>query len=78
MPSAPNSLTTTAVPAPSGVVRKLRISVVFPAPRKPVTIVTGIFAPRSRFCRRPNGPIAAEGKSWFIPACHARADGQYQ
>ena len=62
MPTAPNSLTMTAVPCPSGVARKRRTSVVLPAPRKPVTIVTGIRAPRSRFCRRPNGPASREGK----------------
>ncbi len=47
MPSAPNSLTTSAVPRPSGVFRKRWTSVVFPAPRKPVTMVTGSRAPRS-------------------------------
>ena len=41
MPSEPNSLTISAVPRPSGVSRKRRTSVVLPAPRKPVTIVTG-------------------------------------
>ena len=36
--------------APSGVVEERRTSVVLPAPRKPVTIVTGMRAlPRSRF-----------------------------
>jgi hypothetical protein len=29
-------------------------------PRKPVTIVTGMRAPRARFCRRPNGPRSRE------------------
>ncbi len=56
MPTAPNSLTITAVPAPSGDLRKRRISVVFPAPRNPVTTVTGTRAPRSRLSLRPNGP----------------------
>jgi hypothetical protein len=63
MPASPNSLTTTAVPAPSGVDRKCRTRVVFPAPRNPVTTVTGIRAPRSRLSRRPNGPAVEEGKS---------------
>ena len=61
MPTAPNSLTISAVPAPSGVSRNRRTSVVLPAPRNPVTMVTGIRAPRSRFCRRPNGPASREG-----------------
>ena len=68
MPVSPNSLTMTAVPAPCGVARKRRTSVVFPAPRKPVTTVTGIRAPRSRFARRPNGPAVEEGKSSSIGA----------
>ena len=63
MPSWPNSFTSTAVPRPSGVSRKCLTSVVLPAPRKPVTTVTGIFAPRSRFCRRPKRPADGEGKS---------------
>ena len=61
MPSEPNSLTISAVPLPSGVSRNRRTSVVFPAPRNPVTIVTGSRDPRSRFCRRPNLPAACEG-----------------
>ena len=62
MPTAPNSLTTTAVPRAFRRLRKRRTSVVLPAPRKPVTMVTGIRAPRARFCRRPNGPASREGK----------------
>src|ERR1700739_854215 len=62
IPTAPNSLTITAVPCPSGEARKRRSSVVLPAPRKPVTTVTGIRAPRSRFNCRPNGPASREGK----------------
>src|SRR5579863_5968369 len=61
MPTAPYSLTMTAVPRPSGDFRNRRISVVLPAPRNPVTTVTGILAPRSRFCRRPNGLASREG-----------------
>ncbi len=61
IPSDPNSLTMSAVPLPSVVSRNRRTSVVFPAPRKPVTIVTGSREPRSRFCRRPNLPAACEG-----------------
>src|SRR6516165_8412573 len=52
----------TAVPWPSGETRKRRIKVVLPAPRKPVTTVTGMRAPRSRLSRRPNGPASREGK----------------
>ena len=37
MPTAPYSLTMTAVPRPSGVARKFRSSVVLPAPRNPVS-----------------------------------------
>src|SRR5262249_30612548 len=55
MPTSPNSLTTTAVLAASGFVSNSRINVVLPAPRKPVTTVTGRRAPRGRRCRRPNG-----------------------
>ena len=75
MPTAPNSLTTTAVPAPSGVVRKRRSSVVLPAPRKPVTTVTGMRAPRSRFCRRPKRPAAGEGNISFIALTLPRPAG---
>ena len=62
MPTEPNSLTISAVPRPSGVSRNRRTSVVLPAPRKPVTIVTGSRDPRSRFCRRPKRPAAAREK----------------
>ncbi len=62
MPTLPNSLMTTAVPAPSGVARKRRTSVVLPAPRKPVTTVTGMRAPRARLSLRPNRPASREGK----------------
>ena len=62
MPSEPNSLTTSAVPRPSGVSRKRRTSVVFPAPRNPVTMITGSREPRSRFCRRPKRVAVEEGK----------------
>ena len=62
MPTAPNSLMMTAVPWPSGEERKRCNSVVLPLPRNPVTTVTGIFAPRSRLSRRPNGPASREGK----------------
>src|SRR6516164_2335615 len=58
MPTVPYSLTITAVPWPSGETRKRRIKVVLPAPRKPVTTVTGMRAPRSRLSRRPNGPAS--------------------
>src|SRR5487761_957119 len=54
MPISPNSLTTTAVLAPSGRSRSARIRVVLPAPRKPVTTMTGNLGPRARRCRRPN------------------------
>ena len=61
MPTAPYSLMMTALPRPSGVARNRRNSVVFPAPRNPVTIVTGSREPRSRFCRRPKRLCDAEG-----------------
>ena len=79
MPTLPNSLMTTAVPAPSGVARKRRTSVVLPAPRKPVTTVTGMRAPRARLSRRPNGPASREGKRSSmaqprrVPDCGAAA-----
>ena len=44
MPTVPNSLTSTASRRPPGLASKWRISVVFPAPRKPVMTVTGIFS----------------------------------
>ncbi len=62
IPTAPNSLITTAVPCPSGDSRKRRTSVVLPAPRKPVTMVTGMRVPRACLSCRPNGPAAREGK----------------
>src|ERR1700738_3505235 len=55
MPISPYSLTTTAVPAPSGFSSNARIKVVLPEPRKPVTTVTGSRGPRGRFRRRPKG-----------------------
>src|SRR5207244_3786903 len=48
--------------APSGRVSSSRISVVLPAPRKPVTTVTGMRAPRGRRCRRPNGLASLPAK----------------
>src|SRR5262249_50073583 len=60
--TAPYSLMMTAVPRPSGVDRKRRTRVVLPAPRKPVTTVTGMRAPRARFCRRPKGPASRDWK----------------
>ncbi len=41
-----------AVPAPSGVSRNRLSSVVLPAPRKPVSTVTGTLAPRARLSLR--------------------------
>ena len=68
MPTAPYSLTMTAVPRPSGVARKCRSSVVLPAPRKPVRTVTGMRPPRA--CFRPPSERARasrEGKSSKSP-----------
>src|SRR3984893_12243516 len=62
MPTLPSSLMTTAVPWPSGVLRKRCTSVVFPAPRNPVTMVTGMRAPRARLSLRPNRPASREGR----------------
>src|SRR5882762_4105287 len=59
MPTAPNSLMTTAVLRPSSVVRKRRTRVVLPAPGKPVTTVTGKRAPRALL---PAGPISFDLK----------------
>ena len=42
MPSAPNSLTITAIRRPPACSSKCRTSVVLPAPRKPVTMVAGM------------------------------------
>src|ERR1700730_18095462 len=63
MPISPYSLTTTAVPAPSGLSSNARIKVVLPEPRKPVTTTTGSGAPRARFRRRPeaSGSFHAKG-----------------
>ena len=76
MPTAPYSLMMTAVSRPSGVARKRRTSVVLPAPRKPVTMVTGMRAPRARFCRRPNGPASREGKRSSIGSDRRRRVGK--
>src|SRR5438132_11365400 len=62
MPISPYSLTTTAVPAPSGLSSSARIRVVFPEPRKPVTTVTGSRGPRERFRRRPKGSASLPAK----------------
>ena len=43
-PTSPNSLMSRASRRPFAVATRCRISVVFPAPRKPVTMVAGIFA----------------------------------
>src|SRR6218665_4010413 len=43
MPSSPNSLTITAMRRPCALSRMWRSSVVLPLPRKPVTMVAGIF-----------------------------------
>ena len=43
MPSSPNSLTMTAMRLPCAWVSKWRSSVVLPLPKKPVTMVAGIF-----------------------------------
>ena len=50
MPTSPNSLTMTARRRPCALAMTWRISVVLPAPRKPVTIVQGM---RARFCVVP-------------------------
>ncbi len=62
--------------------RKRRSNVVLPAPRNPVTTVTGMRAPRSRLSRRPNGPASREGKRSSMdvvrnpsPGCTARRHG---
>src|ERR1700737_1031560 len=62
MPISPYSLTTTAVPAPSGLSSSARINVVLPEPRKPVTTVTGSRGPRGRFRRRPKGSASFPAK----------------
>src|SRR5580658_8489410 len=70
MPISPNSLTTIAVLAPSGRARRARIKVVLPAPRKPVTAITGRRGPRARRWRRPNGdaPFPANSACGVFPA----------
>src|SRR5262249_55524253 len=56
MPTLPNSLMMTAVPAPSGLARKRRTSVVLPAPRKPVAAGQGRAPARGALGPPPNGP----------------------
>ena len=63
MPTSPNSLTTIAVLAPSGLASKARIKVVFPEPRKPVTATTGSRGPRARLWRRPNSGASLPANS---------------
>src|SRR5271155_4902230 len=63
MPISPNSLTTIAVLAPSGLASKARIKVVLPEPRKPVTAITGSLGPRARRWRRPNSDASLPAKS---------------
>src|SRR6202022_3398504 len=62
MPISPYSLTTTAVPAPSGFSSNARIKVVLPEPRKPVTPPPGSRGPRGRFRRRPKGSASVPAK----------------
>src|SRR5215470_4161014 len=62
MPISPYSLTTTAVPAPSGLASSALIKVVLPEPRKPVTTVTGRRGPRGRLRRRPKGSASVPAK----------------
>src|SRR6516165_12365072 len=62
IPISPYSLTTTAVPAPSGLSSSALIRVVLPEPRKPVTATTGSRAPRARFCRRPKSDASLPPK----------------
>src|SRR6266478_9861917 len=62
LPISPYSLTTTAVPAPSGLSSSARINVVLPEPRKPVTTTTGSRGPRGRFRRRPKGSASVPAK----------------
>src|SRR5579884_73440 len=69
MPTSPNSLTTTAVLAPSGRSSRARIRVVLPAPRKPVTTTTGSLGPRARRWRRPNS-VPAKGDNSAKSAHH--------
>src|ERR1700758_2328512 len=63
MPISPYSLTTTAVPAPSGLASSARIKVVLPEPRNPVTATTGSRGPRGRFWRRPKSDASLPRKS---------------
>src|SRR5271166_4449272 len=63
MPISPYSLTTTAVPAPSGLSSSARIRVVLPEPRNPVIATTGSRAPRGRFWRRPKSDASLPPKS---------------
>ncbi len=63
MPTSPNSLTTIAVLAPSGLASRARIKVVLPEPRNPVTAMTGSRGPRARRWRRPNSGASLPANS---------------
>src|ERR1700757_1040952 len=75
MPISPYSLTTTAVFAPSGLSSRVRIKVVLPEPRKPVTAITGSRGPRGRFWRRPKSEASLPPKSVSGPVSEIHFQG---
>src|SRR5277367_7189461 len=76
MPTSPNSLTTIAVLAHSGLASKALIKVVLPEPRNPVTAMTGSLGPRARRWRRPKSGASLPEKSDSGPVSEIHFNGE--
>src|SRR5271154_3851280 len=76
MPTSPNSLTTIAVLAPSGLASRALIRVVLPEPRTPVTAMTGSLGPRARRWRRPKSGASLPAKRDPGPVSEIHFNGE--